>query len=133
MNYPNPFSDKTTFKFSNQDHGDALDIELHIYDIRGNLVFSIYDSYEISPDIIERLSWDGKDFNGYTLSQGIYIYKLQVQNTSRARNCIMDSHLLFWQSSPLALILYRTGTCTLHRMHLLLLSSHYQMVRRDFR
>lgn len=94
MNYPNPFSDKTTFKFTNQGHGDALDIELHIYDIRGNLVFSIYDSYEISPDIIERLSWDGKDFNGYTLSQGIYIYKLQVQNTSENKTEVVHNKLL---------------------------------------
>ncbi|MAS39012.1 MAG: hypothetical protein CMB84_03330 [Flammeovirgaceae bacterium] len=94
MNYPNPFSEKTTFKFSNQDYGDGLDIELYIFDIRGNLVQSIYHSYEISPKVIDGLTWDGKDLNGYTLSQGIYIYKLQVQNTSKNKTELVHNKLL---------------------------------------
>ena len=94
MNYPNPFSDVTTFKFSNRDNGDALDLSLYIYDIRGNLVHSTFESYEISPKVIDGLKWDGKDLNGYTLSQGIYIYKLQVQNTSENKTEVVHNKLL---------------------------------------
>ncbi len=94
MNYPNPFSENTTFKFTNQDHGDALEINLFIYDIRGNLVYSIYDSYEISPMVIDGLTWDGKDLNGYTLSQGIYIYKLHVQNYSENNTEVVHNKLI---------------------------------------
>ena len=94
MNYPNPFSDVTTFKFSNRDNGDALDLSLYIYDIRGNLVHSTFESYEISPKVIDGLKWDGKDLNGYTLSQGIYIYKLQVHNTSENKTEVVHSKIL---------------------------------------
>ena len=80
MNYPNPFSETTTFKFHNKDYGQPLKIDLQIFDLRGNLLHSISENYEISPYIIENLIWDGTDLNGYSLPQGIYIYKLHVQN-----------------------------------------------------
>ena len=38
--------------------------------------------------------WNGKDLNGYTLSQGIYIYKLHVRNKSNNRTEIIHSKLL---------------------------------------
>ena len=45
-------------------------------------------------NIIDNLSWNGKDLNGYALSQGIYIYKLHVRNKSNNRTEIIHSKLL---------------------------------------
>ena len=67
---------------------------LNIYDLRGKIVYSIEKNYEVSPPVIDNLSWNGKDLNGYALSQGIYIYKLHVRNKSNNRIEIIHSKLL---------------------------------------
>lgn len=94
MNYPNPFNETTTFKFNNGYEGEPLEMSLNIYDLRGKIVYSIEKDYEVSPPVIDNLSWNGKDLNGYTLSQGIYIYKLHVRNKSNNRTEIIHSKLL---------------------------------------
>jgi flagellar hook assembly protein FlgD len=94
MNYPNPFSETTTFKFNNGYEGEPLEMSLNIYDLRGKIIYSIEKNYEVSPPVIDNLSWNGKDLNGYALSQGIYIYKLHVRNKSNNRTEIIHSKLL---------------------------------------
>ena len=49
---------------------------------------------DFTPPVIDNLSWNGKDLNGYALSQGIYIYKLHVRNKSNNRTEIIHSKLL---------------------------------------
>ena len=80
VNYPNPFNQSTNFKFNNDEIDQPLEIKLEVYDLRGNIVFSLNKTYEFSPEVIDDIHWDGKDLNNYPLPQGIYIYKLQVNN-----------------------------------------------------
>ena len=80
MNYPNPFTDFTTFSFDNGEFEEPLSINLNVYDLRGNIVYNYENIYEFSPEKIDNIIWDGKDLNNYPLPQGIYIYKLHVVN-----------------------------------------------------
>ena len=80
MNFPNPFSDYTTFKFDLPQEDQSIFVNLEIYDLRGNKVYNYTHTYEFSPLVVEDIYWDGNDLNNYPLPQGIYIYKLHVNN-----------------------------------------------------
>ncbi len=80
MNFPNPFSDNTTFKFDLPQEDQSIFVNLEIYDLRGNKVYNYTHTYEFSPLIVEDIYWNGNDLNNYPLPQGIYIYKLHVNN-----------------------------------------------------
>ncbi|MEC8702158.1 MAG: T9SS type A sorting domain-containing protein, partial [Bacteroidota bacterium] len=80
MNFPNPFSDYTTFKFDLPQEGQSIFVNLEIYDLRGNKVYNYTHTYEFSPLVVEDIYWNGNDLNNYPLPQGIYIYKLHVNN-----------------------------------------------------
>ena len=80
MNFPNPFSDYTTFKFDLPQEDQSIFVNLEIYDLRGNKVYNYTHTYEFSPLVVEDIYWNGNDLNNYPLPQGIYIYKLHVNN-----------------------------------------------------
>ena len=93
VNYPNPFSESTNFKFDNGELDQPLEIKLQIFDLRGNMVFSLDKTYEFSPAVIDDLNWNGRDLNNYPLSQGIYIYKLHVSNLLNGATIILHNKL----------------------------------------
>ena len=93
MNYPNPFSTQTTFSFDNDEYEKPLDVYLKVYDLRGNLVFDYRKIYEFSPKKVDDIIWDGRDLNNYTLPQGIYIYKLHVNNLFDNRSIVLHNKL----------------------------------------
>ena len=93
VNYPNPFNEITNFKFDNGEIDQPLEIKLQVFDLRGNLVYSLDKTYEFSPAVIDDISWDGRDLNNYPLSQGIYIYKLQVINLLNDATIILHNKL----------------------------------------
>ncbi len=72
QNFPNPFNPETTIKFDvlNNDN-----IELTVYDIRGQKVKTLTNKYFTRGNY--SVVWDGNDNNGNPVSSGIYIYKYQ--------------------------------------------------------
>ena len=94
MNYPNPFTDKTNFKFELQERGQPIFISVEVFDLRGHKVFSYQHEYEFSPDNIDNISWDGKDLNYNPLPQGIYIYKLHVRNLMNGKMITLHDKIL---------------------------------------
>ncbi len=82
QNYPNPFKTSTAISF-NIDTNQLQGAEVSIYNIRGQQIRSI----EIDKSSIV---WDGKDFHGKTVSNGVYFYKLQAKGIdSKPRKMIM--------------------------------------------
>ncbi len=78
LNYPNPFSSVTNFRFEHDLPDQELDIAVNIYSMSGKIVKSISRS-KISPGYqISDISWDGTDDYGNKLANGIYIYKIKV-------------------------------------------------------
>jgi len=76
QNYPNPFSNSTNISFNIPKFSE--DLQLKIYNIKGQLVRKIFHSNAIhfSGEVV----WDGKDDHGRILSNGIYLYQLTGKN-----------------------------------------------------
>lgn len=78
VNSPNPFKDKTCFKFRCDKHGITFDMKIRIYDISGRLVNEL--SYNNLTSDCSEIEWDGNDFNGRQLTSGVYVYNIYVKD-----------------------------------------------------
>ncbi|MFQ6116367.1 MAG: C25 family cysteine peptidase, partial [bacterium] len=65
MNYPNPFTDKTTFTFfSNRD----AEVQIKIYTISGQLIRRVPREYIFARRGFNMIEWDGRDADGDVLA-----------------------------------------------------------------
>lgn len=87
VNYPNPFSDETSFTF--QLLGSALDTEvtIKIFTVTGRLVRSM-KSIPPPVDGFNHYPWDGRDDDGDIMANGVYLYKLIVKNETEQKEVI---------------------------------------------
>lgn len=81
LNYPNPFTTKTSFYFEQNQCCQSLEVELQIFTISGKLVknfsqFVYAEGYRSSP-----IEWDGRDDFGDKIGKGVYIYRLKVKTS----------------------------------------------------
>jgi hypothetical protein len=84
INYPNPFSDYTTFRFTPLQNAGTLDIQIQIFSNTGQIIKTIEQTvseYGVAP--IE-ITWDGRDDNGNKRISGLYLYKLSVKGDNGA-------------------------------------------------
>ncbi|NDK57095.1 type IX secretion system sortase PorU [Pontibacter fetidus] len=79
LNYPNPFSTKTTFHFDHNRAGEDLDIQVQIYTISGKLVKTLQTISMASPAHVAALTWNGRDEYNDLLARGVYVYKISVR------------------------------------------------------
>ncbi|MBF9253546.1 type IX secretion system sortase PorU [Pontibacter sp. 172403-2] len=80
LNYPNPFSTKTTFHFDHNKAGETLDIQVQIFTISGKLVKTLQTTSYASKSHFAGLTWDGRDEYKDVLAQGVYVYKVNVRS-----------------------------------------------------
>lgn len=80
LNYPNPFSNSTVFSFEHNQPDDELDVAVRIYSMSGQLVRTIEDIYYSGGYKYKSVAWDGTDEYGNKLKQGMYIFRVTVQN-----------------------------------------------------
>ncbi len=73
QNYPNPFNPVTTIEYS-IDARAPLRIE--VLNINGQSVRVLLDGVKAAGNY--RLTWDGTDRNGFPVSTGIYLYRIQA-------------------------------------------------------
>lgn len=76
-NYPNPFRDVTAFTFQHNYPTD-INVNIKVYTVAGRLIKQI--NRKNIPDKFVVINWDGKDEDGETLGNGVYIYKLIVES-----------------------------------------------------
>lgn len=76
-NYPNPFSGNTAFTFQHNYPAD-VNVKIKIYTVAGRLIKEI-EQNNISDKFV-MIPWDGKDQDGETLGNGVYIYKIVVES-----------------------------------------------------
>tara|TARA_B100000809_G_scaffold43630_2_gene37887 strand:- start:16900 stop:20733 length:3834 start_codon:yes stop_codon:yes gene_type:complete len=82
LNYPNPFVNYTEFWFNHNQPNQVLDVKIYIYTVSGKLVKSIQDIVQTSGSLSRSISWNGKDDFGEKVGKGVYVYKVQVTNTT---------------------------------------------------
>ena len=81
INYPNPFSTETTFRFEANCSCLSLDVEIQIFNMMGQNVKTIQETvFKEGFDAI--VHWDGASGSGAKLSGGVYIYKLKVNDST---------------------------------------------------
>ncbi len=73
QNYPNPFNPTTTIRYQLP---VAAQVELQIYDILGRPVRTLVKQHQ-KPGHYQ-VSWDGKNDAGEPVSNGIYLYRLDI-------------------------------------------------------
>ncbi len=73
VNYPNPFSNSTTFTFQ-RNVIDPINVEIKIFSVAGRLIGKM--SVQNIRDRSVRIPWNGRDNDGDRLANGIYLYKL---------------------------------------------------------
>jgi hypothetical protein len=76
-NYPNPFKDNTAFTFHHNYPGN-VNIKIKVYTVAGRLIKEI-ERQEVSDKFVV-IDWNGKDEDGETLGNGVYIYRLVVES-----------------------------------------------------
>ncbi|HEX9005740.1 MAG TPA: type IX secretion system sortase PorU, partial [Bacteroidota bacterium] len=78
FNYPNPFSRAgTSFTFRHNQHARALQVRIRIYTVAGRLIQTL-ESMVQAGEPFAKIPWDGRDRDGDTLANGVYLYKLLV-------------------------------------------------------
>ena len=81
FNYPNPFSDFTQFTF---EISKASDIKIDIFSIGGKKIFS--QKKINAPKGFNIINWDGRNYFGDELANGIYIYHLEAASENEKRS-----------------------------------------------
>ncbi len=75
QNYPNPFNPSTTIDYSIPE-GEAEQVQLLIYDLRGRLIRSLINE-EKSPGSYS-VHWDGRSNEGREVGSGVYLYRIEA-------------------------------------------------------
>jgi hypothetical protein len=81
LNYPNPFTTRTTFWFDHNRPGEELQVNINIYTVTGKLVKTLRNTI-ISPGTrSNEVEWNGRDEYGSKIGRGVYIYRLSVRTS----------------------------------------------------
>jgi hypothetical protein len=82
LNYPNPFTTKTSFMFEHNQTCSNLDVHIQIMTISGKVVRDIQQTIATQGFRIDQdqITWDGKDDYGSSIGKGVYIYRINVRN-----------------------------------------------------
>lgn len=79
MNIPNPFSNNGTTFTLQQNQTGPVDVQIKIYTVAGRLIQTIESDGVVQP--LVTIPWDGKDRDGSTIGNGVYLYKVIVKTS----------------------------------------------------
>jgi hypothetical protein len=78
MNYPNPFTDKTTISFEHNQPNTQLPVEIAIFTTNGQLVKTIRKTVFTEGTRNIEIQWNGTDENGQKLKKAVYICQVII-------------------------------------------------------
>jgi hypothetical protein len=90
LNYPNPFTNSTTFFFEHNKPGQPLQVQLQIMTITGRTVKSFSRVIATEGNRSADIQWDGKDDYGDPLGRGVYLYKLKVLAPDKKKKEVIE-------------------------------------------
>lgn len=85
LNYPNPFTTQTSFWFEHNQPQTDLKVRVEIYTVSGRLINTLSRTINTPGNRSNDVVWDGRDAYGAKVGRGVYIYRLQVTNSSGKR------------------------------------------------
>ena len=85
QNFPNPFNPSTTIRFGLPKEER---VTLKLYNIAGNEVKTLVDN-EMKSKGYHVAVWDGRDFSGNIVANGVYMYKLKTKNFTQNKKMIL--------------------------------------------
>ncbi|HAD81592.1 MAG: hypothetical protein A2509_09545 [Candidatus Edwardsbacteria bacterium RIFOXYD12_FULL_50_11] len=89
QNYPNPFNQSTVISYQATVDGP---VKLAVYNIAGQLVKTLIN--DPSPNALGEggvgsITWDGRDYQGKPVTNGLYFYCLEAGGTRRTKKMIL--------------------------------------------
>jgi hypothetical protein len=81
VNYPNPFSDKTHFRFEHNHPDEAMATEINIYTSGGSLVRTLKQNFTPTGSHSDEIIWDGTTDTGALLPSGVYLYRMKITSS----------------------------------------------------
>src|SRR5215218_446029 len=79
LNYPNPFTTKTSFWFEHNRPGTDLYTKAEIFTLSGRLIKTLSQTINSPGNRSNEIMWDGRDEYGNKIGRGVYIYRLRVR------------------------------------------------------
>ncbi len=83
-NFPNPFHDQTTFRFTPVANTGDLDVVIRIFAAQGRSLKTIESHISEYGNTPVTIGWDGRDDNGSKVSAGFYIYQVVIRDENNA-------------------------------------------------
>jgi hypothetical protein len=78
INFPNPFTQQTTFSFEHNFPGQDIAVNISIYTQNGKLVKQISKTVNTGGTRNVQITYDGTDAAGSKIARNVYIYKIQI-------------------------------------------------------
>jgi hypothetical protein len=79
LNYPNPFTTRTSFYFEHNRPCNTLDVQVQVFTVSGRLIKTLGRQLACEGYRSEGLEWDGRDDFGDRIGRGVYVYRLSVR------------------------------------------------------
>lgn len=79
LNFPNPFTNFTTFHFDHNQAGQGIQTSIQIFTVDGRLVKTLLFEGLANGNHFDQINWDAKDEYGDKLANGVYIYKAKLK------------------------------------------------------
>ena len=79
LNYPNPFTTRTSFMFEHNQPCNSLDVQVQVFTVSGKLVKTINETVLSNGFRNDPIEWDGLDDYGQKIGRGVYLYNLKVK------------------------------------------------------
>ncbi len=95
INYPNPFSEQTSFVIKHNQSFNRLHMAIDIFDLQGRLVKRLEEElfspgYQTTP-----ITWDGRADDGSHLGNGVYVYQVVITNDKGQKAYQTDKLVIF--------------------------------------
>lgn len=81
-NFPNPFSDETTFHFIHNGEDGDFRVNLEIFDVMGRHVAQLSQKVTLTNGLMTPVRWSNSDMAGKPLRSGIYLYRFTLTDES---------------------------------------------------
>lgn len=94
FNAPNPFNHETYFNFEHNQADQNLNITITIFDYMGNKVDEIKTVNNNNGFKITPINWNGTNSSGSLLSNGLYIYRVTVNNGSGLQTTVSSKLMI---------------------------------------